>query len=468
MSDTFTTWKFNTGLSDIRRSLEHTAVPKNLKTSSYNFKLLFDVSDRPYYEALKNAANWWETLHSHIEIPESAYDPVYSTWYAYQREIFQDELICECKLAYDMGLKTIFIDDGWATPKNTLSYNDSGDWIPTKDKFPDMKEFVNKVHEIGLKVVLWVAPPLSGFASESAKKFDGKFLDTWENSYNHILDIRYPDVRKSICESFKKLIEEYDFDGFKIDFIDSITGEDLPLADGRDFVSVSDAIRVMLDEINKTLIKAKPDILVEYRQNYTSPEVLKTANIVRAGDCPQDYLTNRMAIIDLRLHTNAAVHSDMIQFNEYEDAEVSASQFTNILFSTPQVSVRFKDISDEQKKMVKFYVEFMSKKRDLLQKSEFRPHRCDAGYSYVTAENETEELTALYSESILILEDNEKTKYIVNAASRGFTYIGSKSEKSVSYKILDCMGNEKDAGEYNLCENPTSFKIPFNCMMIIK
>lgn len=108
--------------------------------------------------------------------------------------------------------------------------------------------------------------------------------------------------------------------------------------------------------------------------------------------------------------------------------------------------------------MVKFWVEFMSRKRGLLQKGHLQPHRCDAEYSYIVAEDDNERLTALYSERLLILETEKKTDYIVNAVDRGIIYIGQLKSRNVSYSILDCMGNEVKIGKTVLCEMRSRLK----------
>ena len=105
----------------------------------------------------------------------------------------------------------------------------------------------------------------------------------------------------------------------------------------------------------------------------------------------------------------------MVQFNPDEPVEVSALQMVNILFCTPQVSVMVGQISAEQRQMLKFWLNFMSDKRELLQKSELMPHRCDANYSYVTVRNDGEELHAMYSERLLMLDKPRKRVYVVNA-----------------------------------------------------
>ena len=166
----------------------------------------------------------------------------------------------------------------------------------------------------------------------------------------------------------------------------------------------------MLESIHRRLTELNPDFLIEYRQCYTGAEITKSCNILRSADCPQDSLTNRINTVELRLHTNSAVHSDMVQFMPGEAAEVSALQIVNILFSTPQISVDLEKLDERQSAMLRFWMSFMSEKRGLLQHGHLSAHRCDANFTVVEAENEDEKLAVLYSERLYRLCG--KTQYI--------------------------------------------------------
>ena len=469
IDDTITAWNMCSGIDEPLRVLRFTANPIGLKADHRVFRVFVDRSDRPYYESIRSAALWWAELKGGLpEIPECAYDPVYSTWYTFHRDIDAECVLSECEAAAKLGCRTVFIDDGWATPKETNVFTHAGDWKPNREKFPDFKGFVDKIHSLGMKAVLWVAPGLSGFSTRSAKLYKNKYISKNDGLNAYILDPRYPFVRSALYRDLCGIIEDYGFDGLKIDFIDSIQGADCEPDDERDYLSVDEALNDLLTNIYKRLRELNPDALVEYRQSYTGPDILSNANIIRSADCAQDFLTNRVNTIDLRLHTNAAVHSDMIQIIENEAPESSALQITNVLFSTPQISARLDKLSDEQKRMLGFWTGFMSDKRELLQKSSFEPSRCYSNYPSVTVRNADERLTALYGENLLLLDEISPRAYIVNACTREPVYVGSKQPYEAGYRLLDCMGNETGRGEITLDGAPKPVAIPFNGIMIIE
>jgi len=469
IDDSITAWSIRTGIAERTRRLEFNASPLSLKTDYWTTRFFIDRSNRPYFRSLRDAAEWWaETRNDSLPIPEHAYDPVYSSWYTFQRDVDADHLLHQCELAAELGCRTVFLDDGWATPWQTDHFAHAGDWKPNEEKFPDLRGFVEKVHALGMKAVLWIAPTHSGFDSRSAKLYNNRILRKIEGAKYSILDLRYPDIRANICRDMCRLVEDYGFDGLKIDFIDSIHGDTCELDGDRDFVSVSEALQYFLENLRCRLQKINPEVLIEYRQSYTGPDVLATANIVRSGDCAQDFTTNRLNTINLRLHTNVAVHADMVQMIEGEDAEKSALQLTNILFSTPQISVDLDKISEDQRKMLRFWLGFMSEKRELLQKSSFEPSRCYANFPSVTVRNATERLTALYAENLLMLDEMAEQVYIVNAYDRKPVYLGCEEACEAEYSILNCMGEETARGTLTLGSTPAAVAIPINGMMILK
>ena len=490
LSDCMASWSLKTGVDDRTKCLEFIAETNDIRmsadTGKYAVSLFIDAStegtsptgsklsdmttmeprpERCYWESLRAVSDFMESFYPSRRLPDSAFDPVFSTWYSFQRGIFADKVLRQCREAYSLGCRTVFLDDGWQTIPGIEDYSYAGDWVPDKDKFPDMKGFVDSVHAIGMRVILWIAPGLCGNASKLNNLYgDKKIPGGW------VLDPRFPEVRARMVEDVCRVARSYGFDGLKIDFLDSFQGADIKPenADGRDYLSVTDALDDMIRLISVRLAEISPDFLTEYRQNYTGPAVLSTANMVRVADCPQDYTTNRVGTIDLRLHTHAAVHSDMVQFDPGEPVEISALQIVNILFGTPQISVMFDQISEEQRRMLKFWLGFMSDKRELLQKSILEPHRCEANYTYVTAKNDAEELHAMYSERLLMLDDPKKRIYVVNAVDRLPLYICLRDGRAdARYQIFDCTGKKIKESDMTLTDTPAKLDIPMCGMAVI-
>ena len=106
-----------------------------------------------------------------------------------------------------------------------------------------------------------------------------------------------------------------------------------------DIQSLQDAVDIFMTSVINTLREIKPDILIEFRQNYIGPNMRKFGNMFRVGDCPCDYIENRMCLLDLRaLMGNSAVHSDMLMWHKDESAEYDALQIIGIIFGVMQYS----------------------------------------------------------------------------------------------------------------------------------
>lgn len=437
LSDCFNRWVFNSGANENSGGLDFIATLDGFSGEEYSVGLLADTSGRPYYDSVRMVADWWRETLGSSRVPEYAFDPVFSTWYVYHHDVNEELLIRCCEKAKESGFKTLFIDAGWCVPDDSPGAMHAGDWKPYPGKFPDMKRFVDHIHSLGMKVVLWAAPCVAGYKSRAAKLYEGKFLSDLKVINCHILDPRYPEIRANVCRDFCDLVKSTGIDGLKLDFIDSVSGADCQPDEGRDYSSVMDALRDMLENIHRRLTGINPEFLIEFRQSYTGAEITKNCNILRSGDCPQDSLTNRISTIDLRMHTYSAVHADMVQFMPGETAEVSALQIVNILFSTPQISVDLEKLDERQSAMLRFWVRFMSEKRGLLQHGHLSAHRCDANFTVVEAENDDEKLAALYSERLYRLCG--KTQYIVNAFSKEPVVVSSDARR-FRVKVLDCAG----------------------------
>ena len=450
LSDSIHRWVFSAGANENTGGLDFIATLDDFSGDAYGVELLVDTSNRPYYDAVRLAADWWKSF-GVPHIPPAAYDPVFSTWYVYHHDVNEARMMRCCAQMKEFGFGTLFIDAGWNAPDDSPGALHAGDWTPNPEKFPDMKRFVDYAHAHGIKVVLWAAPGVAGYESRAARRYAGKFLYDLKAINCWILDPRYPEIRATVCRDLCDLVRQTGIDGLKLDFIDSITGADCPLDAGRDFVSVGDALRDMLETIHRQLTAINPEFLIEFRQRYTGAEITKNCNLLRSGDCPQDSLTNRMNTVDLRLHTNAAVHADMVQFLPGEDAEISALQIVNILFSTPQISVDLERLDARQAAMLRFWIRFMSEKRALLQHGHFAAHRCDANFTSVAAETAAEKLVALYAERVCSLCG--KTQYIVNAFSEAPIIVCADARR-FRVRVTDCAGQMVYAAErqINGCE----------------
>ncbi len=413
--------------------------------SEYSVRIYLDSRRILYSDALKQAEKYWEDSCGYpaAHIPAASLDSVYSTWYSFHQKFTDKQILKQCRLAKPLGMDTVIVDDGWQCGDNSLGYAYCGDWQPHKSKVRDMKAFVDAVHDIGMKFVLWYSVPALGVNSKAYAEYKDMTLNPSAKNWAS-LDPRFPKVRRHICEIYEKAAKDWGLDGFKLDFIDSFKiYDETPAFDERwDTTSLEEGVDLLLSEITKSLRAINPDMLIEFRQSYFGPVIKKYGNMIRVGDCPHDSLRNHVAGIDLKfLLGRVPVHSDMLMWNNDESAESAACQVITTLPLVPQISVLLDKIPKRHKAMLKFYLNFRNEHRDVLMCEDFEADNPDGLYSQFRVRKNGELIAICRTKNVVKVFDTDKSVFFINNGSDDSLIIEAKENLgSREYRILDCTG----------------------------
>lgn len=148
--------------------------------------------------------------------------PQYNTWVQMGYMQYQQGVLDYAEGLVKHGYKPgiLMIDEGWQ--------KGYGDW-QFNERFPNPKEMVDKLHEMGFKVMLWVLPYLSAdsqvFRSlwrkgneHLCRTVDGQpALQEWWNGYSASFNLALEGDRRVLSEQLHKLMNEIGIDGFKFD-----------------------------------------------------------------------------------------------------------------------------------------------------------------------------------------------------------------------------------------------------------
>lgn len=433
--------------------------------SSDVLRVRADFRKIPYYQVLDDARAWWEQVLdiTPMEVPPVARKPVYSSWYNFHQDIHAEELEAECVLAKELGMDTIIVDDGWQTADGSGGYGYCGDWEVYPGKIANMREHVKKVHEAGLKYILWFSVPFVGYYSENWERFKDKILRKVDRNNAGVLDPRYPDVREFLIEIYERFLREYDLDGFKLDFVDRFKmTPDNVVKPGMDYSCVQEATERLMTDVMQRLKAIKPDVMIEFRQHYIGPGMRRFGNIFRVSDCPSDIATNRIGIADLRLLSgNTAVHSDMITWNDGESTEDAALQILATIFGVTQFSKVIKDLNPEHKKMVAFWLKFARENEKLLLESGFIPYEPHFLYPVIKAWDENEEIIGVYALNKIVYPDLKKERSrLINATKQAKLFIYVDEACAVRVKTYDCKGNVERSEALALRKGVAEIPVP--------
>ena len=276
-----------------------------------NIHLLLDQRDISWMDTLADARS--ELLPNPLpRFPDAAWNPVFCTWYAVHGAVDAKWVEQVAPLARDLGFTTLIVDDGWCYPEykrlspETLStwYQDIGDWNVAPEKFPDMPTHVKRIQALGMKYLVWTTAMLWGIRYRRYANHPEALTDYPVDCNCRRFDATHEEVGREIAGRLGELVAENGLDGLKVDFIDVVPNS-LAHPNGRASLHLTQAI-------SAAIRNACPQALIEFRQNYDTPQMLPYATQFRATDAPFDYILNfeRAVQIRLCLGDRIPVHAD--------------------------------------------------------------------------------------------------------------------------------------------------------------
>jgi alpha-glucosidase len=158
--------------------------------------------------------------------------PQYNTWIELMYDQNEEDILKYAQAIIDNGYPpgVLMIDDNWQI--------DYGDWDFSPSKFRDPKGMVEKLHDMGFQVMLWICPFVSAdseefryLAKEGMLLLEDQQTDqvSWENTQwqtaiirwwngaSGLLDLSNPKAQEYFKGQLDYLVEEYGVDGFKLD-----------------------------------------------------------------------------------------------------------------------------------------------------------------------------------------------------------------------------------------------------------
>ena len=414
-------------------------------------RLRLDERRIPYHQCIRDVSRWWEGFYPPLQTPEAAKVPLLSTWYSFHLGLDESSILEECERGRDLGFGGIIIDDGWQTEDTDRTYAFCGEWRPASSKIPDMRRMVDKIHALGLTCALWYALPYIGEKTQSYARWKNRVLKI-QPPYSswHVLDPRYPEVREHIITIFQRALDDWNLDGFKLDFLDRFaraSAAENPPRSGMDIPSIPDAADTLLTTLADRLTRMNPNVMLECRQTYIGPLSRRWGNVFRAEDCPNSSLTNRVSLLDIRLLCGRTVtHADPIMWNPGESPQSAAMQFTHTLFSVPQVSVRLASLPPEHREMLRFWLAFYTAHRRTLLEGSIEPNAPEGLYDQVVMRGGRgnskgeEEIIVCYNRNVVEPSPDKPAVVINGGWNSELIWKIPEGAPPREYRLTDCRG----------------------------
>ena len=165
---------------------------------------IFDLLSRHFYSPF--GQNEWK-IPNNNKAGQSKPIAGWCSFYSYGHSINEQNILSNAKILADKispPMDTyIVVDDGWCN---------WGDWSnPNPSKFPHgLSYLTNQIRSMGLKPGVWIAP----FLSNTPTPYRLKVFP-----FNFIQDLENPQIFRKAIDSIKILIEKYNFEYLKLDFL---------------------------------------------------------------------------------------------------------------------------------------------------------------------------------------------------------------------------------------------------------
>jgi alpha-galactosidase len=403
--------------------------------------LLFDANGGDLFQVVARLREATRTSTAHAVTPFAA-EPVYSTWYAFHEAMDAASILEEARLARDLGFGALFLDYGWQRFGDSRYFDGCGDWLPDTEKFPDLTATVRELQSMGLGVVLWIAPLLLGERSELFSTLGADATVYNPNLRARVLDPRLPEVRDHVVSTCLRLVQELGVDGLKIDFIDAASDYAAP-GDVATHTAIADALVTMLAEVRRGLDDlGYVDLLIEYREPYIGLALASSGDVIRAEDCPGDFIANRRSTLDLRvLGTGQLVHSDMMMWDPALPTATVAALLSNAMFSVPQLSMRLGVMNDEQRAQIGAWLAAWRRTSHLALHGSLTSLRPHLHYPSATAVDGDEALSVVWSaDTVLAVPQEVRSATVVNGTRS--TRVGVKLARGGTVHTVDHLGAE--------------------------
>jgi alpha-galactosidase len=387
--------------------------------------LFFCRERRPWPEVLRRYAALVDDLSDEpaMPVPEAAYDPVFCSWTAIHHDVSHDWVMRQAPLAAELGFGTWLTDDGWFVEEGAFAdYSQAGDWEPCAAKFPDFRAHVAAVQALGLRYVLWLAPFMVGKESGAAERHRHLLIPGQERERFDNLSPWQPATRAIVGDLLRRLVTDYDLDGLKLDFLDSVRiPAGLPAEAAG--ASLGERFYRTMTEAVDALREVRPELLIEFRNSYTNLASRRYANLYRSSDVPLNFTLNRWQAVMLRLLApDRAVHLDPALWHPADTDENVAVHLINCLVGVPMVSIELDRYPRSHLDLIRHWIGFYNRHRRTLIHGDFRPALHLGHVPAVHFASDEERIAALYDDVPLALEPAPRL-WLLNASTRPYVEI---------------------------------------------
>lgn len=412
--------------------------------------LFISENDKSWFHALRSYAQaYYRQNGSSFEILEEALYPTWCSWVPWNSDDLNEEkVLSNARLAKELGLRTIILDDGWYGPgcDSASLESNMGDYRPDPAKFPDLKGTAGKIRELGLKSLLWVAPLAVSPEAECFDALKGLLMVEkgayWRSpSGFHDLCPCCPEARQAILDKIPELLA-YGFDGLKVDLYNNIGSEPCTSpSHSHDCATTTEGVMVLMKEYWQRLKALKPDAMMESKNNYANVYSAQFGSMTRGGDSPFDINNNFWNCVYPRAYS-PVVHNDYLCWTPSEtDTDLAILMIKQITAGVPTISVDLPSLPESQRRVLQGWIGLYNRYLDALVKGQLEP-QSGAMDVWMNSSADVAIISLLHNAREFDFPAGKKQVVVLNGTANETIYVRTPGEISTKQVTMNHFAEE--------------------------
>jgi alpha-galactosidase len=192
------------------------------------------------------------------------------------------------------------------------------------------------------------------------------------------------------------------------------------LSHRHDYATLGQAVHRALLDAYQALREEDPDVLIEFRQNYSNLAMRDCATMYRGFDT-LEFDTNRWNITMTRAVSGGLpVHFDPAHWRPNERNENVARHMLNSVFSVPMLSVDFDRIPEDHVRIIRAWLDFYYRHKPLLTQGRFVPIMANGHLPAIHISSDGRAIFGLFGDALpeMNLSLDTRELLVLNGANR--------------------------------------------------
>jgi hypothetical protein len=313
--------------------------------------------------------------------PDWAREPAWCSWYSHLYVLKQRDVEAQIPHLVKLGIRSVILDASWFKKPDEALHRESGDYLPNRELLPDLRGLSRRLHDHGLKLMVWCAPLYVGIHARARAAMQRYCVHDGKERSWRLCPFCAP-ARDFAAQLVERIMRDYELDGLKLDFLDDSRAACTDRRHGHSDGDYGRAMMPFMAGMRDAVLRANPDAAIEYRISYSTLATQAMANLHRGNDAPYDadYIRRENLFLRLFCDPATAVWSDYAYWHADESPLNVSLMLGQMVFSggVPTLSVDLPALRPALRRVVGRWLRFYGEHRHALARARLAVHSADA------------------------------------------------------------------------------------------